>query len=341
MELRPLGRTGLEVSCLGLGTLTFGQSTWGTDAATADRIVGRFLDAGGNLLDTADVYNEGRTEEILGRALEGRRDRVVLATKVAGPTGPGINAIGLSRKHIVTALEASLRRLRTDHVDLYQVHAFDPTTPLEETLSALDDCVRAGKVRYLGCSNYAAWHLMKANALAAARGTARFEALQPHYSLVCRHIEREHVPLCLEEKIAVLPWSPLACGLLSGRIGTDGAAVPGSRLDQAPAFRQELVSPRSLEIAGAVAAIARERDRTPSQIALAWLLARPGVTAPIVGVRTEEQLAENLVAADLALDEEATRRLEAISALETVYPYDHYAAVQGLIASLNLKRGSA
>jgi aryl-alcohol dehydrogenase-like predicted oxidoreductase len=341
MEQRPLGRTGLEVSCLGLGTLTFGQSTWGTDAAAADRIVGRFLEAGGNLLDTADVYNDGRTEEILGRALAGKRDRVVLATKVGGPTGAGINGIGLSRKHIVAALEASLRRLRTDHVDLYQVHAFDPTVRLEETLSTLDDCVRAGKARYLGCSNYAAWHLMKANALAAALGTARFESLQPHYSLVCRHIEREHVPLCLEEKIALLPWSPLACGLLSGRIGPDGAAVPGSRMDQAPAFRDEFVSPGRLEIAGAVAAIARERNRTPSQIALAWLLARPGVTAPIVGVRTEEQLEENLAAVDLKLDEEATRRLEEVSALELTYPYDHYAAVQGLIASLNLRRGSA
>jgi len=340
MERRRLGRTGLEVSCLGLGTLTFGHPTWGADAACADRIVGRFLEAGGNLLDTADVYSGGRTEEILGRVLEGKRDRVILATKVGGRTGPGINAIGLSRKHVVAALEASLRRLRTDHVDLYQVHGYDPTTRLEETLSALDDCVRAGKVRHLGCSNYAAWHLMKANALAAAMGAARFEALQPHYSLVCRHIEREHLPLCFEEEIAVLPWGPLARGLLAGRIGPDGAAAPGSRAEREPGLRDELVSPRSLEIAAAVAAIARERGRTPSQITLAWLLMRPGVTAPIVGVRTPAQLEENLAAVDLALDEEAARRLEDVSALPLVHPYDLHAAVQGLIASANLKRGS-
>ena len=207
MRIRKLGRTGLKVSNLCLGAMTFGHQQWGCDEPTSKAIVDRFVEAGGNFIDTADVYVGGVSEEITGRAIRDKRQSLVLATKVAGPMGGGPNDLGLSRKHILDAVEASLRRLGTDYIDLYQVHAYDPTTPLDETLRALDDCVRAGKVRYTGCSNYSAWQLMKANALARELGTARFDCLQPQYSLVCRSIEREHVPLCIEEGIGILPLS--------------------------------------------------------------------------------------------------------------------------------------
>ena len=220
MKIRKLGRTGLKVSNLCLGAMTFGNSDWGCDEGTSRKLVDRFLDAGGNFIDTADVYSSGVSEEITGRAIAEKRQQVILATKVAGPMGGSPNDLGLSRKHILDGIDASLRRLGTDYIDVYQVHAYDPTSPLDETLRALDDCVRAGKVRYTGCSNYSAWQLMKATALARELGTARYDCLQPQYSLVCRYIEREHLPLCREEGIGVIPWSPLAGGLLTGKIRT-------------------------------------------------------------------------------------------------------------------------
>ena len=238
MKLRKLGRTGLKVSNLCLGTMTFGNAAWGCDEPTSARIVARFLDAGGNFVDTADVYSTGVSEEITGRAIRNKRSQVILATKVAGPMGTTANDLGLSRKHILDAIDASLRRLGTDYLDLYQVHAYDPTTPLDETLRALDDCVRSGKVRYLGCSNFSAWQLMKATALARELGTARFDCLQPQYSLVCRSIEREHIPLCLEEGIGVIPWSPLGGGLLTGKFRKGGAAPEGSRAAVDPTNRE-------------------------------------------------------------------------------------------------------
>lgn len=331
MKIRRLGRTGLKVSNLCLGAMTFGNTQWGCDEATARKLVDRFLEVGGNFIDTADVYANGASEEITGRAIRERRGQVVLATKVAGPMGSGPNDLGLSRRHILDAVDASLRRLGTDWIDLYQVHAYDPTTPLDETLRALDDCVRAGKVRYLGCSNYSAWQLMKANALARELGTARFDALQPQYSLVCRHVEREHLPLCREEGIGVIPWSPLGGGLLTGKVRKGQAAPEGSRAALDAMNRERFESQHNLEIAETAIAVAEDLGRTPGQVALAWAAQQPGVTAPIFGARTPEQLEENLGAADLALPPEMRTRLDEVSRLPLVYPYDFHARVQAMM----------
>jgi len=333
MKLRKLGRTGLKVSNLCLGTMTFGNAQWGCDEPTSRKIVDRFLDAGGNFIDTADVYSNGISEEICGRALRDKRHQVVLATKVAGPMGGGPNDLGLSRRHILDGIDASLRRLGTDFVDLYQVHAYDPTSPLDETLRALDDCVRAGKVRYLGCSNYSAWQLMKATALARELGTARYDCLQPQYSLVCRHIEREHLPLCHEEGIAVIPWSPLGGGLLTGKLRKGAAPPPGSRAAVDPTNRERFARDRNLEIAETVIEIAGKLGRSASQVALAWVGQQSGVTSPIFGARTLEQLEDNLGAADLVLDADALARLDELSALELVYPYDFHARVRAMMGA--------
>jgi aryl-alcohol dehydrogenase-like predicted oxidoreductase len=317
--------------------MTFGNQQWGCDEATSRAIVDRFLEAGGNFVDTADIYGTGVSEEITGRAIRDKRQSLVLATKVAGPMGSGPNDLGLSRKHILDAVEASLRRLGTDYIDLYQVHAFDPTTPLDETLGALDDCIRAGKVRYAGCSNYSAWQLMKANALARELGTARFDCLQPQYSLVCRFIEREHLPLCIEEGIGVIPWSPLGGGLLTGKIQRGQALPEGSRASVDTMNRDRFVSERNLEIAEVVAQVGRTLGRTPSQVALAWVMCQAGVTSPIFGARTLDQLEANLGAADLTLDEESIKRLDEVSQLELVYPYDFHVQVRAMMGEQRLE----
>jgi len=252
--------------------------------------------------------------------------------------GAGPNDMGVSRKHVLDGVDASLRRLGTDWIDLYQVHAYDPTTPLDETLRALDDCVRAGKVRYAGCSNYSAWQLMKADALARELGTARFDCLQPQYSLVCRHIEREHLPLCIEQGIGVIPWSPLGGGLLTGKFRRGDDAPEGSRLAGEAAMRARFLHERNLAIAETVVQVAESLGRTPGQVALAWVAQQPGVTAPIFGARTLEQLEDNLGAADLRLDEEACKRLDEASALELVYPYDFHAQVRGILSAMQLDR---
>jgi aryl-alcohol dehydrogenase-like predicted oxidoreductase len=331
VRIRKLGRTGLKVSNLCLGTMTFGNGQWGCDEPTSKKIVDRFLDAGGNFIDTADVYSNGVSEEITGRAIASKRQQVVLATKVAGPMGGGPNDLGLSRKHILDAVDASLRRLSTDTIDLYQVHAYDPTTPLDETLRALDDCVRAGKVRYVGCSNYSAWQLMKATALARELGTARYDCFQPQYSLACRTIEREHLPLCREEGIGVIPWSPLGGGLLTGKLRRGERPPEGTRAAVDPTNQARFQSERNLAIAETLVEVAARLGRTPSQVALAWVAQQPGVTSPIFGARTLEQLEDNLGAGDLTLDAEATRRLEEVSALELVYPYDFHERVRGIM----------
>jgi aryl-alcohol dehydrogenase-like predicted oxidoreductase len=318
--------------------MTFGNSQWGCDEATSRKIVDRFLDAGGNFIDTADVYSAGVSEEITGRAISDKRSHVVLATKVAGPMGSGPNDLGVSRKHILDAVDASLRRLGTDYIDLYQVHAYDPTSPLDETLRALDDCVRAGKVRYVGCSNYSAWHLMKSLGLARELGTARFDCLQPQYSLACRYIEREHLPLCLEEGVGVIPWSPLGGGLLTGKIRRGAELPKGSRAASDPMNRERFVNERNLGIAETVVSVAESLGRTPSQVALAWVATRDGITAPIFGARTLEQLEDNLGAADLDLEDEALKRLEEASALPLVYPYDFHERVRSMTRAMNLER---
>ena len=334
MRFRKLGRTGLKVSNLCLGAMTFGNREWGCDEATSRKIVDRFLDAGGNFIDTADVYSHGVSEEITGRAVREKRAQVVLATKVAGPMGSGPNDLGLSRRHILDALDASLRRLGSEYVDLYQVHAYDVTTPVDETLRALDDCVRAGKVRYVGCSNYSAWQLAKALGLARELGTARYDCLQPQYSLVCRSIEREHLPLCLEEGIAVIPWSPLGGGLLTGKFRRGSPIPESSRLARQEMGRDRFYNERNLEIAEAVIAEAERLACTPGQLALAWVMDQPGVTAPIFGARTLEQLEQNIAAAEVRLDDEARRRLEAGSALPLEYPYDFHARVRDMTRAL-------
>jgi aryl-alcohol dehydrogenase-like predicted oxidoreductase len=331
MKIRKLGRTGLKVSNLCLGTMTFGNAQWGCDEATSHRIVDRFLDAGGNFIDTADVYVNGTSEEITGRAIREKRGRVVLATKVAGPMGPTLNDLGLSRRHVLDAVDASLRRLGVDWIDLYQVHAYDPTTPLDETLRALDDCVRTGKVRYVGCSNYSAWQLAKANGLARELGTARYDCLQPQYSLVCRYIEREHLPLCIEEGIGVIPWSPLGGGLLTGKLRRGEAPPEGSRAAVDTMNQERFRSERNLRIAEATGEVAHRLGKSSSQVALGWAASQPGVTSPIFGARTLEQLEDNLGAADLELDDEARKRLDEVSALPLVYPYDFHERVRAMV----------
>ncbi|MGA2077450.1 MAG: aldo/keto reductase [Terriglobia bacterium] len=340
MRYQLLGRTGLKVSVLCLGTMTFGSSPSpstlpGSSEKESLMVLDRFLDAGGNFIDTADGYAEGRSEEILGKGIKGRRHQIVLATKVFSLTGKGPNQKGLSRKHIAEAVENSLRRLDTDYIDLYQAHCFDSRTPLEETLEALDQLVRQGKVLYLGCSNFAGWQLAKALGISRARGLSKFECLQPQYSLVCRSIERELLPLCREEGVGVIPWSPLAGGFLSGKYRPGGARPSGSRLAESdPASRgsiERFLTERNFRILGVVEAVARELGKSASQVALAWLLAAREVTAVIFGARTISQLEENLSAIGWDFPRELWLRLDQASALPMEYPQDVQNALEPLI----------
>jgi aryl-alcohol dehydrogenase-like predicted oxidoreductase len=321
MELRRLGRTGIRVSALCLGTMTFGNEA---DEATSKAMVDRFLDAGGNFVDTADVYSTGTSEEITGRALGSRRDRVVLATKVRFPMGDGPNDVGASRAHIRSGVEASLRRLGTDWIDLYQIHCWDPRTPLEETISTLDDLVREGKVRYVGASNYTGWQLAKALGLAALHGWEPFVSLQPEYSLITRDIERELIPLCTEEGLAVLPWSPLAGGILTGKYQRDAEFPSGTRGGEVanPIEFTYRLDDRAWRVVDAVGKVAAELERSASQVALNWVMHRHGVTAPIIGARTLAQLHDNLGVADWRLDAEHRRMLGEASAFRLGYPYE-------------------
>ena len=330
MRYRQLGASGLRVSVLTMGTMTFGgtggfASVGSTDLDGARRQLDRCLEAGINLVDTADVYSDGLSEEIVGQVLEGRRDDVLLATKARMPMGDGPNDAGLSRHHLVSACEASLRRLHTDRIDLYQVHEWDGQTPLDETLQALDDLVRAGKVRYVGCSNYAGWQLMKALGVAERRGLTRFVSQQIHYTLQAREAEYELLPISVDQGLGVLVWSPLAGGLLSGKYRRGEPAPAGSRLlsgwDEPPVRDQELL----YDIVEVVVAVAKDRGVSPAQVALAWLLDRPAVTSLVIGARTEEQLADNLGAADLSLTQEELARLEEVSRPPLLYPYWHQA----------------
>lgn len=321
MEQRPLGRTGTRVSELCLGTMTFGKEA---DEATSRAIVDRFLDAGGSFVDTANVYSQGVSEEITGRALGTRRDDVVLATKVRFPMGDGPNDVGLSRRSIRKQVEASLRRLGTEWIDLYQVHCWDPRTPLEETLSTLDDLVHEGKVRYVGASNFAGWHLAKALGLAALHGWEPFVSLQPEYSLITRDLERELLPLCQEEGLAVLPWSPLGGGILTGKYAK-GADMPsgtrGAETENPITFTYRL-DDRAWTIVEAVQKVAVETDRSAAQVALNWVANRRGVTAPIIGARNLDQLEDNLGAVGWTLDDEHRKQLTWASGFRLGYPYE-------------------
>lgn len=330
MRYRPLGRTGLKVSELALGTMTFGSRFLNiavVDQAGADGLMARALEAGINLFDTADVYSRGESEQILGSSLKNlavERDAVVIATKVRGPmseaAGDGsadVNNVGLSRKHIMAACEASLRRLGTDYIDLYQVHGWDVATPMEETLRALDDLVRQGKVRYVGCSNWPARHLARALALSDGTGRERFVSLQAYYSLAGRDLEHELLPLAREMGLGVLPWSPLAGGYLTGKFRRDQSGPQDARRS---AFDFPPVDQRVFDAVDALDAVAHETGASVPQVALAWLLARDGVTSVLVGARNLQQLEDDLGAADVPLTDEQIDRLSTTTEPRSMYP---------------------
>ncbi len=339
MEYRNLGASGVKVSSLCLGTMTFGEADEKSfmhkvscDERTAFAIMDRALDAGVNFIDTADVYGQdGLSERVLGQWFlgGGKRDRVVLATKFRFTMGDGPNRAGSSRYRIVRCVEDSLRRLKTDRIDLYQIHMQDVTVPEEETLRALDDLVRAGKVLYVGCSNYAAYRLVDSLWLAKSIHRERFVTLQAQYSLVARELEREHVPLCRQWGLGILPWSPLAGGFLSGKYRRDAPAPAGTRLDVWKERWGRYDTPRNWDIIDAVVAVAEEVGATPAQVALAWLLHKPEVTSVIFGARTVAQVDDNLPAASLRLAPEHVQRLDDASAFELGYPYDFMARIQG------------
>jgi aryl-alcohol dehydrogenase-like predicted oxidoreductase len=326
MRYKRLGRTGLYVSEICLGTMTYGgKGFWevigklGVDAV-ADQFRAA-LDAGVNFLDTANVYHEGESEKLVAAAMAKlglRRDEFVIATKVHGRVGKGANDVGQSRGHILTAIDDSLKRLGVDHVDLYQIHGYDPATPLEETVEALNDVVRAGKTRYVGFCNLPAWVAMKMLAIAERRGFARFASAQMFYAIAARDIEREIVPLAQSEGLAIMPWSPLAGGLLSGKFSADGGGPADSRRAQ---FDFPIVDkPRAFRCVDAMRPIATAHDCSVAQIALAYLLAKPAVTSVIIGAKTAAQLADNLAATKVVLTADELAKLDEVSALPPEYP---------------------
>jgi aryl-alcohol dehydrogenase-like predicted oxidoreductase len=330
MEHRKLGSCGLKVSSLCLGAMTFGEAEGFMKGATspddeARRVLDASLDAGVDFIDTANVYNDGRSEELLGQWLEGRRDRIILATKCRFAIGRRDKAApmdrGLSRRHVIAACEASLRRLRTDYIDLYQTHLQDSAVPIEETLRALDDLVRAGKVRYVGCSNYTAHRLVESLWAADRRGTSRYESVQLQWSLLVRDAERELVPACRVFGLGIMVWSPLAAGFLSGKYRRGEPAPAGSRLAAWKDTARRLDTDRSWSVLDAVRGVAQEREVSPGTIAIAWLLRRPEVSAVIYGARTIEQLGDNLRAADLTLTDAEVARLDDASTIDLGYPY--------------------
>ena len=327
MRNRPLGRTGLFVSELCLGTMTFGgaDGIWSqigaVQQADAERLIGQALDAGINFIDTADIYSGGLAEQITGQALKNLklpRENVVVATKVFGDMGAGPNARGASRSHIQDGIKASLKRLQLEHIDLYQIHGFDPATPIEETVRALDQLVRQGLVRYVGVSNWAAWQIVKALGVAERLGLSRFESLQAYYTVAGRDLERELVPMLRSEGLGLMVWSPLAGGLLSGKYGRDQAGEQGSRrtsFDFPPVNKE-----RAYDCIDAMRPIAQAHGVSVAQIALAWLLHQPQVTSVIVGARRPEQLADNLAATRVTLSAAELEQLDAASRLPAEYP---------------------
>lgn len=331
MEYRQLGGSGLKVPVLSFGTGTFGGGgemfkAWGaTDVAEATRLVDICLEAGLTMFDSADVYSGGMAEEILGQAIKGRRDRVLISTKGTFRAGPGPNDVGSSRHHLIRSVEGSLRRLEVEHIDLYQLHGFDAITPVEETLGALDDLVRAGKIRYLGCSNFSGWHLMKSLAVSEKYGLCRYVAHQAYYSLIGRDYEWELMPLALDQKVGAVVWSPLGWGRLTGKIRR-GQPLPEvsrrqSKLanDVGPPAADEYV----FQVVDALDEVARETGKTVPQVALNWVLHRPSVSTVIIGARNEEQLRQNLGAVGWSLTPEQIARLDAASAVTPAYPYWH------------------
>lgn len=329
MEFRQLGGSGLKVPVFGFGTATFGGSNdffraWGsTDVAEATRLVDICLDAGVNLFDTADVYSHGLSEEILGKAIAGKRDKVLISSKASFRMGESPNDLGSSRYHLIKACEASLKRLGTDYLDIYTLHGFDALTPVEETLKTLDELVQKGMVRYIACSNFSGWHLMKSLATSDRYGWSRYAAHQAYYSLVGREYEWELMPLALDQKLGTIVWSPLGWGRLTGKIRRNQALHANSRLHgtahAAPPVPDELL----YTVVDALDDIAQETEKTIPQIALNWLLQRPTVASVIIGARDEEQLRQNLGAIGWKLSEAQLAKLDKASQTTAIYPYWH------------------
>lgn len=329
MEYRQLGHSGLKVSALSFGTATFGGRNemfkkWGTtDVKEAARLIDICMEAGINFFDTADIYSQGASEEILGQALKGKRDKVLISTKATFAMGDGPNDQGSSRLHLISACEASLRRLNTDHIDVYFMHGFDGCTPVEETLSALDVLVKSGKVRYIGCSNFSGWHTMKSLAVCEKYGLTRYIAYQGYYSLIGRDYEWELMPLALDQGLGLMIWSPLGWGRLTGKIKR-GQPLPEGRIKSGGAAGGPQVDNEYLyTVVDALETIAKETDKTVTQIALNWLLQRPTVANIVVGARNEEQLKQNLGAVNWKLSKEQIAQLDAASQRFPAYPYWH------------------
>ena len=332
MEFRQLGHSGLKVPVLSFGTGTFGGSSeffraWGeTGVKEATRLVDICLEAGVNMFDTADVYSAGMSEEILGKAVAGRRDQVIIATKASFAMGPGVNDRGNSRHHLIRACEASLKRLGTDYIDLYQMHGFDALSPVEETLSTLDTLVRSGKVRYVGCSNFSGWHLMKSLAAADRHGWPRYVAHQAYYSLVGRDFEWELMPLGHDQHVGTLVWSPLGWGRLTGKIRRGQPPPAVSRLPVTAAAGPQVADDLLYRVVDALDLIAKETGKTVPQIALNWLTTKATISSVIIGARNEEQLRANLDAVGWALTADQIAALDKASAVPVAYPYWHQRA---------------
>lgn len=317
MQYRNMGRTGLKVSAVCLGTMTFGH---GTEERVSKEIVDLAFDAGINFFDTANTYGDGASEMLLGNALKGRRRNAVLATKFFNPFGPGPNDSGMSRVHIMNAVEDSLRRLQTDYIDLYYIHHVDTQTPLEEMLRALDDLVRQGKVRYTACSNYEAWRLMEALWISDSEGWARFDCYQPQYSLVVRDIEEELIPVCQFKGLGVVVWSPLGGGFLSGKYQPGERSISGSRSEEGWAYPERYFAAHADDSLAALLEVAESTGRSPAQVALRWVLEQPAITSVIIGARTADQARDNIKAGSFVLEPENVHRLNAVSALSPRYP---------------------
>ncbi|WP_369058026.1 aldo/keto reductase [Caulobacter sp. 73W] len=335
MEYRRLGASGLKVPVLSFGAGTFGGQgplfkAWGeTDAAEACRLIDVCLEAGVNLFDTADVYSSGASEAILGAAIKGRRDQVLISTKTTLPMGDGPNDAGSSRYRLIKAVEDALRRLDTDHIDLLQLHAFDASTPVEEVLATLDVLVRAGKVRYVGVSNFSGWQLMKSLAAADRHGWPRYVAHQAYYSLIGRDYEWELMPLGVDQGVGALVWSPLGWGRLTGKIRRGQPLPEGSRLHETAGFGPVVNDEKLYDVIDALEAVAQDVGRTVPQVALNWLLQRPTVSSVIIGARNEAQLRDNLGAVGWNLTSEQVARLDAASAVAAPYPYSPYQRQEG------------
>jgi aryl-alcohol dehydrogenase-like predicted oxidoreductase len=331
MEYRQLGRSGLKVSVLSFGAATFGGGNeffkaWGeTDENEARRLLDLCLDAGVILIDTADIYSQGLSEEVLGKAIAGKRNRLLISTKATFRFGDGPNDVGSSRHHLIESCENSLRRLNTDHIDIYHMHGFDGTTPVEETLYTLDTLVRSGKIRYIACSNFSGWHLMKSLSVSERYGWSRYVGHQVYYSLVGREYEWELMPLGIEEKVSALIWSPLGWGRLTGKIRRGQPLPETSRLHKTADYGPHVADEYLYKVVDALDRVAKETGKSVPQIALNWLLERPTVATVIIGARNEEQLKQNLAAVGWNLTTEQVKQLDEASAVPRIYPYWHQA----------------